>query len=419
MENKNNNFIGNQNQLSSSGSEQGVPILQKPKKPKLRWKTGLLVLFFSFYYFDTLYLIDTIEDIEDIYDIGISIAPVVFVFLIYIFTAYRAEKVVSNNKLTWGWIVRYNLLLSLIIYIPTLLIMFFLLALSSAFGSSGSSDNFKNTIVETVWTIGFIIIIFSIVPTVILKKYRNSKKFIPILLVSFAVFFSLSAGYKYIGEETCDYNRNVECFVERARFKKNAALCDVIKEERKRNSCYTKTFYRKSLNKDDVVMCDGIKNDGIRDSCYESIVSDIKKTLENKDTIRQICGKIKEKGETADECYVGLSRLENSTKICEKISLSFNKSECIANVAVNSKDKTLCERSFSGKEEISYCYTKMSMTRKWEDISICDKTVSGDKYYCKVYILMNFSDIPSCKEAKEKNYSHLMSKCVADYNQTR
>lgn len=370
------------------------------QKPRIRWKGALVLFLLSFFAISYYYL-----------SLMFGFIAALLCFLVYVFTAYRAEKKILKGNFNWKWLIIFNIAITIILYALAFLFIFTFLIGLFVEAEQGAFESF---ILGVIYFIPAVVLIFSFIPSLILKKfYLDTIKANKILSIFFLVVTIVVFAYSWASFNTCDFNRDVKCVADKADESRNVTLCESFKENKKRDSCYRGAITGRNLYEKDLIMCDQIKNQEIQDFCYKEVSI----TTKDKELLKKTCGKINNAGDDRNECYTNLAEFESDIMICNKVT-GYDKNRCVANIAVNSGDSSLCEKYLNKEEEKSSCYKEMAATKKWQDISICDKTLSAgdDKYYCEVYILENFSDIPSCKEAKKTSYSHLMSQCRRDYH---
>jgi len=383
------------------------------QRPRIRWKSAIFLFFLSLfaiqYYSFGYWRIDIFFDVDFLLVIFLFI-PAALSSLIYIFSLYRAEKMLLKGNFGWKHLIIFNFAIAIILYILAFLFTFTFLIGLFVEARQGAFESFALSI---IYFIAAAVIIFSLVPSLVLKKfYPNTSKINKSLFIFFLATTVIVFAYSWASSNSCNFNRDIGCVADRAEENRNITLCDSFKENKKRDSCYRSAITGRRLHEEDLIMCDQIKSQKIQDFCYKEVSI----TTKDKEMLKKICGEIKNAGDDRDECYINLARVENDITVCEKVT-GYVKYECVANVAVNSGDSSLCEKYLNEKQRSS-CYMKMAATKKWQDISICDKAsdVGDDKYYCEVFILENFSNIPSCKEAKKTSYSHLMRQCRKDYH---
>mgnify|MGYP001612854804 FL=1 len=378
------------------------------QKPRIRWKSALILFLLSFfaipyYYFGYF----SYESLALIF----GLITATLCSLVYIFAIYRAEKKILKGNFNWKWLIIFNITITIILYALAFLFIFTFLIGLFVEAEQGALDSF---VLSVIYFIPAVVIIFSLVPSLILKRfYPDAGKVNKILFIFFLVTTIIVFAYSWASSNSCDFNRNIECVADKADESGNVALCESFKEDKKRDSCYRGAITGRNLYEEDLIMCDQIKEQDIQDFCYKEVSI----TTKDKEVLRKTCGKIKNAGDDMNKCYTNLSKVENDIMVCDKVA-GYDKNRCVANIAVNNNDSSLCDKYLNKEKEKSSCYKEMATTKKWQDISICDKASSAgdDKYYCEVYILENFSDIPSCKEAKKTSYSHLMSQCRRDYH---
>lgn len=275
------------------------------------------------------------------------------------------------------------------------------------------------TIVESIWTIGLVIVIFSIIPTVILKQYRNSKKFIPALLIFFAVAFSLSAGYKYINEQTCNFGENIECFEDRAEANNDFEICEKIANEEVRNECY----YGVAYENNNIQACEEIdikynaRNNErpylhSRDYCYYYVF--LRWDLKDKTLCYNISNQI-----FRNRCLVSVAGNTGDSFICQSDELNQKeKQKCLDEIAKSSaflkKDPALCENIKSasiGASTRDYCYWDIVVEAGVKEAKICEKIENESlNFRCFSYVASKLKDISICDNLK---ISQRRNECIS------
>ena len=387
----------------------------KYNKPRLRWKTGLILFFLSLYYFYSGSLRGLFRSEEFFFLTLLAIIPSTLIFLVYVYTAYRAEKAVLDNRLDWKWITKYNILLALIMCIPAFLFIFIFLAIPFALG--GGERDFESFILKVTYSIGFILIIFSIIPSAILRVYYyDRKKFNTVLLVFLAVIVSLSFGYKWISEKTCNFGTNTKCLIRGAEKTNDFKICEKIKHQEERNKCYYNVAYDNNSPQACEEIDDSQYNDGrpySRDDCYYNVF--LRWDLKDK----ALCYKISNQ-EIRNSCLTSVAGNTGDDAICQSEELNDkDKQRCLDEIAKSSarlkKDPTLCENIKSsgiGASMKDYCYSDLVFKAGVKEAEICKKIdddfVSNN---CFSYVAKSLKNIDICSDSRRKDV------CVSRYNE--
>ena len=151
--------------------------------------------------------------------------------MVYIFAIYRAEKKILKGNFNWKWLIIFNITITIILYALAFLFIFTFLIGLFVEAEQGALDSF---VLSVIYFIPAVVIIFSLVPSLILKRfYPDAGKVNKILFIFFLVTTIVVFAYSWASSNSCNFNRNVGCVADKADENKNITLCESFKENKK------------------------------------------------------------------------------------------------------------------------------------------------------------------------------------------
>ncbi|MEK7157791.1 MAG: MFS transporter [Patescibacteria group bacterium] len=201
-----------------------------------------------------------------------------------------------------------------------------------------------------------------------------------------------------------------QCFANIAINTKNYSLCNDLKETSYRNECYSVIANR--IN--DLNTCDKVSNEP---SQFSDCVENIAINTNNRD----LCEKVD--GENKKSCYLGfdlnLSKISKDTAICDKIKSSGWGSVqigfCLTNVAEYTGNYSLCEniKEYSNYRDVCY----VAVSRKSTNINICKIIKKPEEISdCIANIAINTGNRSLCDDVKNEYYKEY---CYIDFDKNR
>lgn len=171
-----------------------------------------------------------------------------------------------------------------------------------------------------------------------------------------------------------DKDAKLPCYVSLAVKEKNATLCEDLQDSILTNICYTRLAdYIDVLN--DIKFCEKIPHESTKFLCMARITGDI-------NYCSNITLELVEKGfclaaitKNVDDCFVSTSSSEASSRI------TF--SSCIQDVAVKTKNMTMCDMAGRVEDEWK---CKMALSN---NVGICNQTEEPWKDLCIIEYLKN------------------------------
>lgn len=165
--------------------------------------------------------------------------------------------------------------------------------------------------------------------------------------------------YSSIGEKTNDINicnkvingprQFSDCIENIATNTNNRDLCDKVDDKNKKG-CRLNFDLNASRTSRDTAICDKIRNEGWGSSQVETCISHVAAHTGN----YSLCEKVTDYSNYRDVCYVGASNKLTDAGICDKIKWNYNAYQCIANIAINTDNRNLCERADDDFKELCY-----------------------------------------------------------------
>ncbi len=196
-----------------------------------------------------------------------------------------------------------------------------------------------------------------------MKKELVIGLIIVVLIVGgYFIFFSKSGTVILECEKIKDNSAKITCYKEVAMERKDLSVCDAL-DKNYRESCYVGVAFVKG----DISICENkITNEASKDACFSSVAA-TKKDF-------SICEKIsatyriercykyvaKEKGNLLEcktfsarreqYCMLGVAVANFDISICEELISDGDKEECYVDIAIETKDSSLCEKAGSWKD---------------------------------------------------------------------
>lgn len=382
----------------------------------------------------------------------------------FILSLYLTERLIIKNKLKVWKIAVISLISSLLFGFLYLISFYFYL---QTIGPSEGLEFIVGIMMGVVFTL-FSIFLFFITNLIFYKKYNHeTNNKIYILLLALPIVFSLiTIGLKVNDYYDCNFSKDENCFTEKASLGNDVSFCEKNKyaNPHDRNECRIavsknsndpsicreiedgagrnpedfkyQCFANIALNTKNYSLCEELKERSYRNECYASIgnktsdVSICNKVINDPDQFsdcieniaintdnRSLCDKVD--SENKRGCYLGfdlnLSKTSGDTAICDKIKNegwgSSQIGSCFSYVAAYTDNYSLCEKVSDYSNSRDVCY--LGVSRKSTNIGICDKIRwQYNGYQCIVNIAINTSNRNLC----EKAYSDYKDNCYSDFD---
>lgn len=393
------------------------------QKPQIRWKGAIILFllsFFAIHYYSFGYF-----DIEILFDI--DFLSVIFLFipatlssLIYIFSLYRAEKMLSKGNFSWKRLIIFNFAITIILYILAFLFTYTFLIGLFVEAEQGAFEYF---VLNVIYFIPAVVIIFSFVPSFILNKFHpDSGKVNKILSIFFLVTIVVAFAYSWIISSNCNFNKEVGCVANKAEEVNDFKICEKIKQQDERNKCY----YGVAYNNNSQQSCEEIDsqyNAGgpySRDDCYYNMF--LKWDLKDK----ALCYKISSP-KIKNNCLTSVAGNTGDESLCQSEELNDkDKQRCRDKIARSSallkKDQTLCENiksSATGASMKDYCYLDVVTEADIKEAEVCQK-IDDDylSYLCFVDVAKSLKNIGICDNLlSSENSGFGKNECIEKYNE--
>lgn len=203
------------------------------------------------------------------------------------------------------------------------------------------------------------------------KSYKKiNSKLYSLLFMGSLIFFLAMVGLRTFYYYDCEFGKNADCVASKAVKANNADLCEKNKyaNPHQRNECYFKI----GVKEKDLSICEKIVNDGGNgDAMKTSCVANVAFNTNNP----SLCDSLKMKGGIwKDKCYVTFSSESIDSAVCDRVFDEYAKSQCLANVAINTNNGNYCQNVELQPEFRDYCLSDFN--RKAKNIS-WDLGISG------------------------------------------
>lgn len=390
------------------------------QKSRIRWKSAIFLFFLSFfaihYYSFGYFDINILFDIDFLSVIFLFI-PAALSSLIYIFSLYRTEKMLSKGNFSWKRLIIFNFAITIILYVLAFLFTFTFLIGLFVEASQGAFDSF---VLAVIYFVPAVIIIFSSVPSLLLKKfYPDTSKVNKSLFIFFLAATVVVFVYSWIISGNCNFNRDVECVASQAEEINDFKICEKIKQQEERNKCY----YGVAYDNNSPQACEEIDNVSGhygRDDCHYNVF--LKWDLKDK----ALCYKISSQ-EVKNSCLTSVAGNTGDESLCQSEELNDkDKQRCRDEIARSSalirKDQSLCENIKSsgiGASMKDYCYLDVVTQADIKEVGICQK-IDDDylSYLCFVDVAKSLKNIGICDNLPSSKNSHFgKDGCIKKYNE--
>jgi len=393
---------------------------------KIRWKSSIFLFFLSlfaicYYYFGYWEIWE--YDIElDIEFFVLFVIPAALNSLIYIFSLYRAEKMLLKGNFGWKQLIILNFAIAAILYILAFLFTVTFLVGLFVEAEQGAFESFALGVIHFI---AAAVIIFSLVPSLILKKfYPNTSKINKSLFIFFLVATVIFFAYSWAVSNSCNFGRNLECIVDGITYKAEETndfkTCEKIKQQGKRNKCYYGVAYENNSPQACGEIDSQYEGQYSRDHCYSKVF--LKFDLKDK----ALCYKISSQ-KIKNSCLISVAGNTGDESLCQSEELdNKDKQRCRDEFARSSallkKDHSLCENIKSsgiGASMKDYCYLDVVTEAGIKETGVCQK-IDNDylSFLCFVDIAKNLKNIDICDNLpSSKNSSFGKDSCIERYNE--
>ena len=393
------------------------------QKPRIRWKSSIFLFFLSLfaihYYSFGYWEIDIFFDVDFLSVIFLFI-PAALNSLIYIFSLYRAEKMLVKGNFGWKRLIILNFVITTILYILAFLFTFTFLVGLFVEVKQGAFESFA---LSVIYFIAAAVIIFSLVPSLVLKKfYPNTSKVNKSLFIFFLTATVIVFAYSWVISSNCNSDRDLECVANKAEEVNNFKICEKIEQQGKRNECYYGVAYENNSPQacGEIDSQYNVGGPYSRDDCYYNVF--LKFDLKDK----ALCYKISSQ-KIKNSCLTSVAGNTGDESLCQSEELdNKDKQRCRDEVARSSallkKDHSLCENIKSsgiGASMKDYCYFDVVTEAGVKEAGICQK-INNDylSYSCFVNVAKNLKNIDICDNLpSSKNSSFGKDKCIERYNE--
>ena len=165
------------------------------------------------------------------------ILPAIVLTAIFMFSQYKTKRKIQDGQYRVGWVVKYNLLLSLVLYLISLAV-----SSVSILGIIFYSD-MEGIIFAFVGFFGLfiaplVILVFSVVPSLLLYKFYNNKTILRILFWIVLVLSITIIAYYSVWVATCESYHNSYCLSKKAIKAQDSTICEKSVDDWHKTSCY-------------------------------------------------------------------------------------------------------------------------------------------------------------------------------------
>lgn len=200
----------------------------------IKWKSGLILYLFllSLLIWVNTYELYNLFSLNNIFYAILGLIPI----FVYLRSLYLTEKKIEKKDYSNRWLFKYNFVLALILYFLAIII-----SIIFAIGCKGDMCGVLVffVILHGLWASPLFVIIFSLLPSSVYHRYKNTK-FLSILFYLSIVIFILWIAVILIMGLTCDFSNNKECISLKAAHQNNIEICRDMKDEWWRDQCFGK-----------------------------------------------------------------------------------------------------------------------------------------------------------------------------------
>lgn len=105
----------------------------------------------------------------------------------------KSEQKIEENTHSYGWLIKSNLALSLLLYVALIIFSVILVFISMFLGANGEASMIITfTMFYGLWLAPLAVLILNFIPSLFLYKFRSSKylsKIIPLTILSLSLIF--------------------------------------------------------------------------------------------------------------------------------------------------------------------------------------------------------------------------------------
>ena len=322
-------------------------------KAKISWKAGLMAFFIASG-------LDLLLANPFIYSWNYRLSIIGVVVLAFgaaiaiVFSLYFTEKMLVENRFK-AWKVATTSLIfgALFVFFYFISSFFYLQTIVPSEGLEAIVSLFFGVILLPFSSL----IVF--VSNIIFCKFYEKSAARNLFLILF--FFSIISSFSVIGIRVADYydcnfGKDAVCVTEKVTISNDVSLCGLNKyaNPHERNNCIIEL----GKNSQDIIICDDIENGAGRDReeyksyCLANVAINVKNP--------SLCEGIK-KYYFKNDCYLIVSSKSTNIDICDKVTDS-EKHECVSNVAININNRSLCDNV--SKKDKEYCYSDFDKNHK-------------------------------------------------------
>lgn len=315
-------------------------------KAKISWKAGLMAFFIT----SGLHLLLANPFIYSRNYRFSIIGVIVLAFgaaISIVFSLYSIEKMLAENRIKI-WKVAITSFISGVLFVFFYFIssFFYLQTIGSTEGLEAIGSLFLGVILFP-----FSIFIVFVSNIIFYKFYEKSaaRKFFLILFLSSIIFSFSVIGIRVVDYYNCNFGKNAGCVTKKTGISNDASLCGLNKyaNPHERNNCIIEF----GKNSQDASICDDIESGAGRDReeyksyCLANVAMNVKNP--------SLCGGIK-KYYFKDDCYLIVSSKSTNIDICDNMTDS-DRYKCVSNIAINTNNRSLCDNV--SEKDRKYCYS--------------------------------------------------------------
>lgn len=212
------------------------------------------------------------------------------------FLLAKSEQKIKENNYSYGWLIKSNLLLSLLFYIALIIFSVILVFISIQFFNAQNESGLLVFIIlwNGLWIAPLAVLIFNFIPSLLFYKFYSSKHFLKITPLAFVALSFILIAFFITRNTTCEFKRDYACVAEKAIKAENPQICEQIEENFAQGLCYE--HVSRKIN--DVSLCDNISSETIQSICIKNIAVNMNDP--------KICEGVKSKevGTDKESCYM-------------------------------------------------------------------------------------------------------------------
>lgn len=263
---------------------------------RVRWKSGITAFIFLVTLgFTTLNPFGAGSDFSGSFGIAFITLGAVLLTTIFLFTIYRSEKKIVENRYSFWWLAGLNAIFIILLYAIGYLGLLGFINFYFGFGGPGEAAGYAAAIAIAMGVIWIPIAVLSVsaIPSLFCYKFHENKRVSRATLLLFAALSLALASYSVTNSSTCNFNRNYLCIADKAIETHDDSLCEMVKDVHKNFSERTYCYLELS-----------------RSGAWRNI---------------ELCDKLTDREKT--RCLVNIGIRTNDPSICGKISTNSSANE--------------------------------------------------------------------------------------------